>query len=127
ALYDLAVARGFAPSDDMVQAKVAEDKAMAAQSIDPAAAAYIASVGEDRFWNTVYPDSVRRQMATQALWQDTVFGKPTNAAQVKAWTDVEQQAVDATHITVLNADAIAPASTEAAMDYLHDYWQFSAQ
>lgn len=127
ALYDLAVTRGFAPSDDMVQAKVAQDKKLASQSIDPAAAAYIASVGEDRFWNTLYPASVRRDMATQALWQETVKGKPTTAEQVAAWNDVQQQALDATNVTVLDAKAIAPASTEAAIDYLHDYWAFSAQ
>jgi len=127
ALYDLAVTRGFAPSDDVVNAKVAQDKALAAQSIDPAAAAYIASVGEDRFWNTLYPASVRRQMATQALWQDTVEGKPTNADQVAAWNEVQQQALDATHVTILDAKAIAPASTAAAIDFLHAYWQLTAQ
>jgi hypothetical protein len=127
ALYDLAVTRGFAPSDDVVQAKVAQDKQSASQSIDPAAAAYIASVGEDRFWNTLYPASVRREMATQALWQDTVKGKPTTAEAYAAWNDVQQQALDATNVTILDAKAIAPASTAAAVAYLHDYWAFSAR
>lgn len=127
ALYDLAVTRGFAPSDDAVNARVAHDKALAAQSIDPAAAAYIASVGADRFWNTLYPASVRRQLATQALWQNTVQDKPTTAEQVAAWTQVQQQALDATNVTVLDAKAIAPASTNAAVEYLRDYWRFTAQ
>jgi hypothetical protein len=127
ALYNLALTRGFAPSDDDVNAKVAQDKALAAQSIDPAAAAYIASVGADRFWNTLYPESVRRDMATQALWQDTINGKPTTAEQVAAWNNVQQQALDATNVTVLDAKALAPATTAAAIDYLHAFWQFSAK
>lgn len=127
ALYDLAVRRGFVPSDEMVNTQVAQDKALAAQSIDPAAAAYIASVGADRFWNTLYPASVRRQMATQELWQDTVKDKPTSAEAYAAWNDVQQQALDATRVTVLDADAIAPATTSGAIDYLHDYWQFTAR
>lgn len=125
ALYDLAVTRGFAPTDDVVQAQVAKDKAQAAQSIDPAAAAYIASVGADRFWNTLYPESVRRQMATQALWQNTIKGKPSTAEAYAAWNVVQQQALDATPITILDARDIAPATTAAAIDYLHAYWQFS--
>jgi hypothetical protein len=127
ALYDLAVARGFGPSDDVVQAKVAQDKALASKGIDPTTAAYIASVGEDRFWTTLYPATVRRNLATQALLQDTIKGKASSDEANTAWNQVQQQALDATHVTVLNPDAIAPASMSAAIDYLHAYWQFSGQ
>jgi hypothetical protein len=127
ALYDLAVTRGFAPSDEMVQNKVAQDKATASQNIDPGTAAYITSVGEDRFWTTIYPSTVRHNLATQALWQDTIKGKNSTAEADAAWNRVQQQALAATSVTVLDPSAIAPASKSAAIDYLHAYWQFSGQ
>jgi hypothetical protein len=127
ALYQMAVTRGFVPTDDAVQAKVAQDKQLASQGIDPGTAAYIASVGEDRFWNTLYPETVRRDIATEALWKDTIKGKTTSADAYAAWNDVEQRALDATPVSILDAKAIAPATTAAALDYLHDYWQFSEQ
>jgi hypothetical protein len=127
ALYEQAVARGFNPSDAVVNAKVAQDKALAARAIDSANAAYIASVGEQKFWTTMYPAMVRRSLATQALWQSRTSGKATDADRVTTWQQVQQQAVASTEVRVLDASAIAPASTDSAMAYLQDYWQFSAQ
>jgi len=127
ALYERAVARGFNPSDAVVNAKVAQDKALAARAIDSANAAYIASVGEQKFWTTIYPAMVRRSLATQALWQSRTSGKATDADRVTTWQQVQQQAVASIKVRVLNASAIAPASTDSAIAYLHDYWRLPTQ
>ena len=127
ALYEMAVARGYAPSDAEVNAKVEQDKALAARAIDPATAAYIASVGEQRFWSTMYPATVRRDLATQALWQSVTTGETTVADRATTWQQVEQQAVASTKVRVLNASAIAPASTDSAIAYLNAYWRLPTQ
>lgn len=128
ALYQLAVQRGFEPSDAQVKARVEQQQKLYAQGkVTETDKAIITSAGEDYFWSTLYPMIARRQLATQALWQ-SVTGNVTNASeQALAWLQIEQQAIEAAPVTVIDPTAIAPASKSAAMIYLKAYWTLQVQ
>ena len=124
-VYLLAVARGYQPSQAEVTARVEEDRGLAASGKAPAETkAFITAVGEQYYWATLDPEVVRRALAIQAFHASVIQNSPDMDGQVAAWQKIEQQAVAATRIEVLDSDAIAPATPDAALAYLRAYWAF---
>lgn len=130
AIYLLAIERGFAPSEVVVTATIQHDKSLVSNGsvkLSEADNAYIDNVGRENYWTTMFPMIVKRQLATQALFESVTNNATTSSGQTAAWQLVEKHAVDTVSVTVLDPLVISPASARGAISYVNDYWAFRAR
>jgi hypothetical protein len=129
AVYQLAVERGFAPSNDYLSIRIEADRKLITDetvTIPATTRAYIDEVGADYYWTVLFPDIERRQITTQAFWKSITLGATYVAEATAVWTPMQRQAVEQAPVEVLNPAAIAPATKEMAVDYLNAYWALPA-
>lgn len=128
ALYEMATARGYSPSDTDVNGEVAKVKSLVDSGKAPVAfQSAIAAVGAQSFWMEIYPNIVRRTLAIDALQMQVVSSNTDSPVSPTSWLNVQKQAVAFARIVVLNPAAIAPATRASALAYLQDYWQLPTQ
>uniref|UniRef100_A0A831THH6 SurA N-terminal domain-containing protein n=1 Tax=Thermorudis peleae TaxID=1382356 RepID=A0A831THH6_9BACT len=115
--------RGLAPTGDEVARRVAQDRALAPQVDDPRMAAYIAVIGEERYWTVVYPATVQQELAAQRLWEAETGAVADPVERQRAWTSVQARIIGRARVTLVRPDLAAPATLEGALAYLQRYWE----
>lgn len=124
AIYQYALDQGCAATPQSVNARVAQDKALASKVHDPLPAAY----GPD-YWTKIYPEVIRRLLAENRLRAalsassiPSIWSTASATPPAVAWNSLTQHAVQHAHITIKDSKAIAPATVSGTLRYLKSYY-----
>jgi hypothetical protein len=114
ALADEAMRRGFSASLEDINQRVEHDRQVVEAGGAPDMAAFVAVIGVDRFWSTIYPATIERAIVTDALHAATLADVPTDQ-QVQAWSEVQRQAISNTKLTIIDPAALDDAALASAL------------
>lgn len=121
ALFQRATDEGHVPSEQEIADQTAAVRAAFDEGqIGEVAKGYVDAVGQDQYWNEIYPEVARRGLAIekmQAAFQQQHDPNDQEALAV-AWNGIEQETVEGAEVTVEDQDAVSPATVEGAVGYL---------
>jgi hypothetical protein len=113
-LADEAMRRGFSASPEDINQRVEHDRQAVEEGNAPDMAAFVAVIGVDRFWSTIYPATIKRAIVTDALHAATLADVPADE-QLQVWSDVERQAISDVKLTIIDPAALDDAALASAL------------
>lgn len=135
AQYSAAVQAGHAVSDAEMMMHVSEIRGIYEQQVSASHAdakiigemeGYIKAAGEDKYWNEIYPDDVRKRLTIGKWQQSAVSGIEDSGGAVslndmnKIFAELEASALENADVIIVD-DSNLNATLHEGMEYIRDY------
>ena len=121
ALFQRAIQLGYAATSSEVRDATAGARDAVEQGIvGPQYQDFVATVGEDRFWDEIYPVAVYRTFSIEKMRGDLASGEfdlAWDPAQ-PAWLNIQEQVLAETDVVLIGPEKVHPATLDGAVGLL---------
>ena len=121
ALFQRAVRLGYAgTSSEVADASAGARGAVEQGIVSPRYLDFVATIGEDRFWDEIFPVAVYRTISIEKMRGDLASGEfdlEWDLAQ-PAWLNIQEQALAETDVVLIDPEKVHPATVGGAVGFL---------
>lgn len=123
AMYQWAVSEGYSASEDEVAEAVEEQRQLqqelAGTRAEGMQQAFIAEVGEERYWNEILPRIMEREVVlSKAKLSIITAEQEATASDDGEWLDLQVDLVNTAEIEIIDPEVIDPETVERGREYI---------